>query len=71
MKMETHVEKSVRWASIAILSMIVLLTTIAMVSGGLTGLGGVPMSIAYCIVIAAPLLAVIGLAWKTVSHAQK
>jgi small-conductance mechanosensitive channel len=70
-KMEAPIERSVRWASITILSMIGLLTIIAIVSGGLTGLGGVPMSIAYCLAIAAPLLVVIGLAWKAVSRVQK
>lgn len=70
-KMENPVERSVRWASITIVAMLALLTIIAVVSGGLIGLGGVPMSVAYCLAIAAPLLVIIGLAWKAVSRIQK
>ncbi len=67
-KMESSREKkSVRSAGLTIVAMLTVLTSIAVISGGLTGLGGITMSIAYCLLVAAPLLLVIGLAWKKTS----
>lgn len=62
--MDQKQTRSAKWASLTIIGMIIVLTGIAILSGGLSQFGNVPITIAYCLVVSTPLLLVIALAWR-------
>jgi hypothetical protein len=63
-QMLTKEDQSIRYASFTIIGMILLLSIIAIISGGLDGLSGIPTTAAYCLAVAAPLTFLIILSWK-------
>jgi hypothetical protein len=68
--MEEKQKRSMKWASITIIGMIMILAAIAVSSGGLSQLGNIPLTITYCLAVSAPLLLVIGLAWRKIRFKQ-
>lgn len=59
------------WASISILSLVLVLLAMASISGGFTGLSGTSESLVYAGVVAAPLLLVVYLALRTPIDSSK
>ncbi|HZY94611.1 MAG TPA: hypothetical protein VFE98_07105 [Candidatus Bathyarchaeia archaeon] len=59
-------EKSVKWASLTILGMLLVLLGIMLFTGGLTGLSGVGPSLAYFGIVTVPILILIALANKKI-----
>jgi len=68
--LEISQEKSVKWASLTILGMLIVLLGIMLFSGGLTGISGIGLSLAYFGIVTAPILILIALAKRKVAPGQ-